>query len=80
MATTGHTDGNIIAAIISTQRTTKNPSEPTENREPMLIVSMRPTLATQAITASAPSTTTATRRRCPAGDAIGTRVLTALRH
>ena len=75
IATAGHTDGNIIADIISTQRTTKNPSDPTENRDPMSIASIRWTLAAHAAIARMPSTITVASRRRTAGEATGASVL-----
>src|SRR4051794_28521834 len=53
--TIGSTDGNIIAAIITTQTTMKNPSVPGSVPGPASMPSIRPAVTVQATTASASS-------------------------
>src|SRR5207302_4128487 len=78
-ATAGHTDGNIIAAIISTHSTTKKPSEPTENRPRMSIPFITPALADHAPTARKPSTKAVATRRFDPCEMFETLMLIGMR-
>src|SRR5881396_1889732 len=77
-ATVGDTDGNIIAAIITTQTPTNQPSVPRSVPGPPSIPRMRPAVDHQATAASANSNPTSAHRARAAPNA-GARPLLTLR-